>query len=118
MTREELSLLSLFGYVFLQNARPDKAAAILAALDNLAPGQTKVLRALALAQIRCGKAELSLDTLERLALSGCSDAAFHLLRGQALAMLDLHEEASRAMTLYMQMRSIISTTHTPGSNGE
>lgn len=118
MTPEELSLLSLFGYVFLQNARPDKAAAVLAALDKLAPGQAKALKALALAQIQCGKAALALDTLDRLAICGGGDAAFHLLRGQALAMLDLHEEASRAMTRYVQMRAIPARTHAQAKDGE
>lgn len=39
--------MQLLAYAYQRNARPQKAAALLAALDALAPGQRRVLRALA-----------------------------------------------------------------------
>lgn len=104
MTDEQVSFVELLAYVFLQNARPDKAAALLAALDALMPGRRKALCALALAQIRSAKPRLALETLDRLALAGGIDAAFHLLRAQALGLLARREEASAAMQTYLQMR--------------
>ncbi|MBS1196620.1 MAG: hypothetical protein H6R18_405 [Proteobacteria bacterium] len=118
MTAEEQSFLALLGYVFLQNARPDKAAVLFAALDRLAPGDAKVLRALALAQIRSEKGKRALDSLDRLAMAGGVDAAFHLLRAQALKLLKRHDEAAAAMRAYLQMRGetpqTIATPSQPG----
>ena len=99
--------MRLLAYVYLQNARPDKAAVLLSALDMLAPGQPKVLTALALAQIRSEKAQRALETLDRLAMAGGIDAAFHLLRAQALGTLSRREEAAAAMQTYLQMRPAI-----------
>src|SRR5262249_15406082 len=64
MSEQERNLVQLLAYAYLQSARPDKAAALLCALDAVAPGQRKVLRTLALAQVRCGQAQSALDTLE------------------------------------------------------
>jgi Flp pilus assembly protein TadD len=105
MTATENSLLALLGYVFLQNARPDKAAVVLAALDAMSPGQARVLRGLVVAQLRSGKPDRALETLDRLAMAGGVDAAFHLLRSQALGLLSKTEEAAKAMQTYVQMRS-------------
>lgn len=105
MTEDEQSLLALLGHVYLQNSRPDKAAVVLAALDVLAPGQHRVLKALALAQLRSEKPNRALDTLDRLALAGGVDAAFHLLRAQALTALGRAEEAQHAMKTYIDLRS-------------
>lgn len=105
MTAEEESFLALLGYVYMQNDRPDKAAVLFAALDRLAPGQGQVLRALALAQIRSGKAQRALDALDRLAMAGQADAAFHLLRAQALGALNRQDEAAAAMRAYLQLRT-------------
>jgi predicted Zn-dependent protease len=104
MTEQEQSLLNLLGYVFLQSARPEKAAVVLGALDALAPGQPGVLRALVLAQLRSGKAERALAVLDQLAMAGGVDAAFHLLRAQALAALGRPDEAAVAMQNYVHMR--------------
>jgi predicted Zn-dependent protease len=105
MTDQERTFLELLGFVYLQNARPDKAAVVLAALDALQPGQPKVLCALALAQVRSAKPKRALETLDRLAMAGGIDAAFHLLRAQALGALERREEAAAAMQTYVQMRS-------------
>ena len=104
MPPAESTLLSLLAYVFLQNARPDKAAVVLAALDAMAPAQPRVLRALAVAQMHCGKVVHSLETLDRLAMAGGADAAFHLLRTQALALAERREEAAAAMRTYLHLR--------------
>ncbi|MBW7899912.1 MAG: hypothetical protein H3C26_00415 [Rhodocyclaceae bacterium] len=106
MTEQEQAFAALMGYVFLQNARPDKAAVVLAALDILAPDQPRTLRALALAQVRSGKPAPALQTLERLAMAGGVDAAFHLLRAQALHALSRHEEAASAMQAYVALRAV------------
>jgi Flp pilus assembly protein TadD len=104
MTDDEQALLALLGHVYLQNARPDKAAVVLAALDVLAPNQHRVLRSLALAQLRSDKPNRALDTLDRLAMAGGTDAAFHLLRAQALTALQRPEESQRAMQTYLDIR--------------
>ncbi|HSV44213.1 MAG TPA: hypothetical protein VLJ58_00360 [Ramlibacter sp.] len=105
MTDQESTFLELLGFVYLQNARPDKAAVVLAALDTLRPGRAKVLCALALAQVRSGKSQRALETLDRLAMAGGIDAAFHLLRAQALGALERREESAVAMQTYVQMRA-------------
>ena len=110
MNAEENTLMALLGYVYLQNTRPDKAAAVLAALDKLAPNQPKVLRALSLALIRSGKAQRALDTLDGLAMAGGSDAVFHLLRSQALQLLERHEESASAMQSYVHLRGLLPPT--------
>lgn len=112
MNEQEQNFAALMGYVFLQNARPDKAAVVLAALDLLAPGQPRTLRALALAQVRSGKAAPALQTLERLAMAGGVDAAFHLLRAQALQALARTDEAATAMQAYVTLRAVA-----PGASG-
>ncbi len=104
MTRTESDFMQLLAYVYLQNARPDKAAVLLGALDAVAPGQARTLRALALAQVRSAKPQHALETLDRLAMSGGIDAAFHLLRAQALGLLARRTEAAAAMRTYLVMR--------------
>lgn len=100
----EKDFLQLLGFVYLQNARPDKAAVVLAALDAMEPGQPRVLLALALAQIRSNKPVRALQALDQLAMAGGADAAFHLLRAQALGAADRGDEAAIAMATYLQLR--------------
>ena len=100
----EKDFLQLLGFVYLQNARPDKAAVVLAALDAMEPGQPRVLLALALAQIRSNKPMRALQALDQLAMAGGADAAFHLLRAQALGAADRGDEAAIAMATYLQLR--------------
>ena len=96
-TGSEIELMDLLGYVYLQNNRPDKAAVLLAARDVLAPDHPRTLLTLALAQVRSAKPGRALDTLDRLALQGAMDAAFHLVRAQALQALDRGDGAASAM---------------------
>lgn len=117
MHAQSQNLLSLLGYVLLKSARPDKAAAVLAALDRIAPGERKTLRALALALVRAGKAKQALDTLDRLAIAGGVDAAFHLLRAQALITVGRHDEATVAMDNFLQLRGMSNAAGVPTING-
>ena len=114
MKDDEQTLLQLLGYVFLQCARPDKAAVVLAALDVLRPGQAKVLLGLATAQLRTQKPASALETLDRLAMAGGVNAAFHLLRGQALSQLERPQEAAAAMKSYMHLRQAAATQEAVG----
>lgn len=107
MNSEDQTFLSLLAHVYLQNGRPEKAVVILAALDCLEPQQPQVLRALALAQVRSGKPQRALESLDRLAMIGQIDAVFHLLRAQALGLLERRVEAASAMQVYVQMRQAL-----------
>lgn len=117
MHAQSRNLLSLLGYVLLQSARPEKAVAVLTALDRIAPGERKTLTALALALVRAGKARQALDTLDRLAIAGGVDAAFHLLRAQALMNVGRHDEAGVAMDNFLQLRGVTNATGVPRNNG-
>lgn len=106
MTDQEHSFLELLAFIFLQNARPDKAMVLLQALDLLTPLKPKVLSALALSQLRAEKPQQALATLDRLAMAGGIDAAFHLLRGQALMSLGRADEAALAMQNFVEIRRV------------
>ena len=109
MKDREQTLLQVLGYVLLQHAQPEKASVLLAALTTLSPGQPRVMRMLALSQLRAGKAQRALDTLDELAMTGGADAAFHLLRAQALGALQRPEEAAQSMQAFVQLRALAAT---------
>jgi len=111
LSQQEQAFLAFLAHVYLQNGKPDKAAVILTALDLAQPNQPQTLAALAAAQIRSDKAQRALETLDRLAMSGGIDAAFHLLRGQALSALGRKDEATLAMQTYLQMRATALAPH-------
>lgn len=104
MTPLEHNLIELLSYAYTRSARPEKAAALLMALDALSPGQGKVLPALALAQVRCGRAHEALQTLERIDGASAFDAAYHLLRAQALTACERRIEAGEAMSACIAAR--------------
>ena len=104
--RIKSDFLYLLAFVYLQNARPERAAAVLGALNLMCPHQPKVLTCLALAQIRSQKPQAALKTLERLALGGGIDASFHLLRAQALIALKQTDESFAAMQAYLLLRGL------------
>lgn len=104
MSTRARDAMAVLGYFFLQNRRPDQATAIFAALAALSPGDRHVVTSLALAQLRAGRPERSLQTLERMALLGFVDGTFHLLRAQALHALGRSGEASTAMRAYVAQR--------------
>lgn len=100
----DIELMDLLAYVYLQNNRADKAAVLLAARDVLAPDHPRALLTLALAQVRAAKPARALDTLDRLALLGAMDGAFHLVRAQALQALGRADEAAGAMRAFIALR--------------
>lgn len=102
---ESAELLGLLAYVYLENDRPEKTAVLLAALEALNLAEPRQLVTLALAQLRAQKPDSALATLERVALRGGMDAAFHLVRAQALLALERHAEAAAAMRAYVAMRA-------------
>lgn len=113
MKSDESDVLYLLAYVLMQNARPEKAAVLLDALDTLEPGRAQTLQALATAQIRAGRAATALSTLDRLAMSGGAGALFHLLRSQALGALGRPDESAEAMRTYLQLREPEGTQAVP-----
>lgn len=98
-------LLDLLAYIYLENDRPEKAAVLLAALDELGLADARQRISLALAQLRAGKPESALGTLDKVALQGGMGTAFHLVRAQALAALGRLPEAEAAMRAYINMRA-------------
>lgn len=105
MSCAEHEAIAVLGYFFLQNGRAAKAAKLFAALEVLNPNERSNMTALALAQVRAGLAERALETLERLAMLGCADHVFYLLRAQALSALARPEEARAAMQLCLTKRA-------------
>ncbi|WP_144630572.1 hypothetical protein [Bordetella genomosp. 13] len=106
-------LIGLLSYIYLENDRPEKAAVLLAALEALELAAPRQRVTLALAQLRAGKPDTALATLERVALQGGMDAAFHLVRAQALLALERRPEAAAAMRAYVAMRGAGATPNTP-----
>ncbi|GAA0780517.1 hypothetical protein GCM10009108_20600 [Castellaniella ginsengisoli] len=98
-------LLDLLSYIYLENDRPEKAAVLLAALDELGLANARQRISLALAQLRSGKPETALGTLDRVALQGGLTSAFHLVRAQTLVALGRETEAEAAMRAYMDLRA-------------
>ncbi|ARP93553.1 tetratricopeptide repeat protein [Bordetella genomosp. 13] len=117
LSADSAELLGLLAYIYLENDRPEKAAVLLSALDALGAAEPRQQVTLALAQLRAGKPETALATLERVALRGAMDAAFHQVRAQALLALDRRPEAAAAMRAYVAMRASgappVSEPHTP-----
>ncbi|MBV7485215.1 tetratricopeptide repeat protein [Bordetella sp. BOR01] len=102
-------LLGLLAYVYLENQKPDKAVVLLAALDTLGLADSRQQVSLALAQLRVGKPDRALAILEKTAMRGGVDAAFHLVRAQALLAQDRRDEAGAAMRAYVALRSRAGT---------
>lgn len=104
LTPDARELLSLLAYVYLENNRPEKSAVLLNALRTLGLADNRQLATLALAQLRAGKSEAALATLDLLAMQGGGDASFHLIRSQALLALERRDEAAAAMRAYVALR--------------
>lgn len=100
----EHEALWMLGYFYLRNGRPDKAQVLFGTLAHLHPQRPRLQTALALAQIRNGKAERALATLDGLAVAGHLDDVFHLLRAQALDALARGSEAAAAMRAFVASR--------------
>jgi Tfp pilus assembly protein PilF len=97
--------LDLLAYIYQENDRPEKAAVLLSALDELGLANGRQRVSLALAQLRSGKPETALATLERVAMQGGMSAAFHLVRAQTLVALGRSAEAETAMRAYLALRA-------------
>lgn len=104
LTPDARELLSLLAYVYLENNRPEKSAVLLNALRTLGLADNRQLATLALAQLRAGKSEAALATLDLLVMQGGVDASFHLIRSQALLALERRDEAAAAMRAYVALR--------------
>lgn len=104
MSRDQQDLLALLGYFYLQNDRPKKAVALLAALNLVAPGNRATLTSLALARLRLGQPKAALASLDELAVRGEIDTGFHLLRLRALTALRREREADAARLAYLEAR--------------
>lgn len=104
MRSDERQALALLAHVLMHGGRADKAEALLDGMDALQPAEPAILRALAVAQVRAGHAQASLQTLERLALLGEEPALLALLRAQALAAGGRREEAEAAMAEFLRLR--------------
>ena len=112
LSPDSVELLGLLAYIYLENNRPEKAAVLLAALETLGQADSRRRLSLALAQLRSGKPETAIATLERAALRGEVDATFHLVRAQALLALDRRAEAAVAMRAYVALRTAAAPTDT------
>jgi len=97
-------LLALLATIYMENDRPEKAAVLLSALDALQQTDSRALAQLALAQLRSGKPDKALGTLDRLAIDGRADAVFHLIRAHTLLALQREDEAAAAMRAYVALR--------------
>ncbi len=105
--------MDLLSYIYLRHGLPDKAAVLLAARDALVPDDSRVLLSLALAQLRSGKPERAMSTLERIALLGEVDAAFHLVRAQIFMALGQISDAVNAMRVHVALRTEKANERTP-----
>lgn len=110
LSSDAIELLDLLAYVYLENNRPEKAVIVLNALSALGQTDARSLTLLGLALLRSGKPETALSTLERVAMSGGVNAAFHLVRAQALFALERSEEAGAAMQAYVALRAAAAST--------
>ncbi len=104
MTDAQFEALAVLAYAYLQHDKPDKAASLLGGLDVLRPNEPQTLRALAAARLRLGRPAEALDVLDRLAMLGAVDAAFQLLRAQALAALERRAEATAAFAAFIDLK--------------
>jgi hypothetical protein len=101
VTDDQRDLLALLGYFYLQNARPERAEAVYAALAVLVPAEPQYRLGLACAQVRAGKPDAALSVLDRLLEMGHLVPMLHLIRAQALVALDRQAEARRAMSAFV-----------------
>lgn len=121
LNAETRELVLLLAFVYLENNRPEKATALLDALQALSTADGRARCTLALSQLRSGKPALALSTLDALAMSGPPNAVFHLIRAECLNALNRHDEAAAAMRAYVALRKAESVnnaaTTAPGAPG-
>ncbi len=101
MSPQEATALHVLSYVLMHNGQPEKAAALLEAVDALRPGNPRTLITLATAHLRCGAATRALHALERSMHTFPNSPARALLKAQALGMLGRAEEAKASMDAFV-----------------
>lgn len=104
LSDESRELISLLAFIYLENNRPERATALLHALEAVKASDNRNRCALALAQLRSGKPKAALATLDALAMKAAPTAVFHLLRSDCLQALERHEEAMAAMRAFVALR--------------
>lgn len=112
MNKTDSLAIQLLAYAYLQHGAAEKSVSLLVALDAVAPGDQKTLKALAVAQTRSGRHQDALNTLERVALSlnGQPDALAKLLTARGLAGLGRLDEAAHFASLYLSAGHVDLTT--------
>ncbi|CUJ27220.1 Flp pilus assembly protein TadD%2C contains TPR repeats [Achromobacter xylosoxidans] len=104
LSDESREFISLLAFIYLENNRPERATALLNALEAAKASDSRSRCALALAQLRSGKPKTALATLDALAMKAPPTAVFHLLRSDCLQALERHEEARAAMRAFVALR--------------
>ncbi|MEY4653654.1 MAG: hypothetical protein RI884_2235 [Pseudomonadota bacterium] len=113
MASRETSALYLLALAHLQNAHPEKAATLLAALDALESGQPATLMALAWSQVRSNQPAQALSTLGRIRSGGGVSASYYLVRAQALEALQRQPEAYLAIRTFLRLRGPVARNNPP-----
>ncbi|MGI4848990.1 MAG: hypothetical protein ACRYGK_12745 [Janthinobacterium lividum] len=107
---EQVDLLRLLAYVYLQHGKAGPAAVLFQAIHLLEPHDAAITRSLACSLLRDGQADEALALLDQLAFDGDFNALTELLRGQALARLGRGEEAAMAMHRFVALRTSVAIT--------
>ena len=103
LSDESRELISLLAFIYLENNRPERATALLHALEAVKASDNRNRCALALAQLRSGKPSRA-GHAGRAGHEGAPTAVFHLLRSDCLQALERHEEAMAAMRAFVALR--------------
>ena len=101
LSDESRELISLLAFIYLENNRPERATALLHALEAVKASDNRNRCALAL-QLRSGKPRRA-GHAGRAGHEGAPTAVFHLLRSDCLQALERHEEAMAAMRAFVAL---------------
>lgn len=96
--------IELLAYLYLQNNRSLKTIALLQVVTDLQCATARGQATLALAQLRAGRAESAIQTLQQLKQLNSDFPIRHLILAQALCVLNRKQEAEQAMQLYIKER--------------
>lgn len=99
---QQVSLVMFLAHTYLEYDFPAKANALLHALQvsGAANAQLYVLRAVAL--VRLNKPGQALDLLDEAALAGELLPGYHMIRAQALALVERRAEAAEAFRCFVE----------------
>ena len=101
---EYRDLLSVLGYVYLQNGHAERAVILFNALHALDPEQSSIVNSLAWTSIHCGKAEEALILLDHRLQHSPTSPITHLLRSKAMIALGRSAEGAHSMQLFVRAR--------------